>query len=161
MTSTHAGRVTILGIDPGIIGGWAILDADGDLVSAGDLPVAGTSAQRMVSAPLFRTVIDQYRPKSAVVELVSAMPKQGVSSSFKFGRAVGVIEGVIGGASIPTQWVSSARWKKALRLSSDKEASRQMAIRRWPGLAWLFSRKKDHGRAEAALLALYSLEARP
>lgn len=150
----------VLGIDPGIEGGWAILEDDGSLVSAGALPVAGAGAQRMVSAALFRTVIEQYRPARAIVELVSAMPKQGVSSSFKFGRSVGVVEGVIGGANIPIQWVSAAKWKRAMNLSTDKEQSRQRAIQEWPHAAGLhFSRKKDHGPAEAALIALYSKRA--
>lgn len=152
--------MTILAIDPGIIGGWAVLDADGGLVAAGDLPVAGAGAQRMVSAPLFRTVLDRFQPSRAIVELVGAMPKQGVSSSFKFGRAVGVVEGVIGGAAVPIEWVSAARWKKHFRLNSEKEASRQMALRRWPAMAALFARKMDHGRAEAALLALHHIETR-
>lgn len=86
------------------------------------------------------------------------MPKQGVSSSFKFGRSLGLVEGVCDGLGIPVQWVTPNRWKKAMRLGADKEASRQLAIRRWPEQAALFARKKDHGRAEAALIALWSIE---
>lgn len=152
--------MTVLGIDPGIIGGWAIVTDDGDLVTAGDLPVVGAGAQRMVSAPLIREIITSHQPTEAVIEQVSAMPKQGVSSSFKFGRAVGLVEGVIGGAHLRTTWVTPQRWKKELRLSADKEASRQMAIRRWPGKASLFARKMDHGRAEAALIALWLVDSR-
>ena len=153
--------MTIIAIDPGIIGGWAILSEAGHLVAAGDLPVAGEGAQRMVSAPLFREVLTQYRPDRAVIELVGSMPKQGVASSFKFGRAVGVVEGVIGGTGVPVEWVSPAKWKRRLGLGPDKEVSRQRAIQRWPREASLFfARKKDHGRAEAALLGLYSIEAR-
>lgn len=147
----------VLGIDPGIEGGWAILDSSG-LVSCGDLPVAGAGAQRMVSATLFRSVLEQFKPDAAVVELVSAMPKQGVASSFKFGRSLGVVEGVIGSFMVPITWVSAAKWKRDLKLSNDKEVSRQRAIQTWPSAAQLhFSRKKDHGRAEAALIALWRL----
>lgn len=148
----------VLGIDPGIVGGWAVLDEDGTLIAAGDLPVAGTGAQRMVSGPLLAIELTRYRDNArAVVEQVSAMPKQGVSSSFKFGRAVGVAEGVCDGLGIPVSWVTPAKWKKALGLGADKEQSRQRAIRQWPASASLFGRKKDHGRAEAALIALYSI----
>jgi Holliday junction resolvasome RuvABC endonuclease subunit len=149
----------VVGIDPGIVGGWAIVTTDGDLLAAGDLPVAGAGAQRMVSGPLLRDIVAEHQPSRAVVEQVSAMPKQGVSSSFKFGRAVGVAEGVMDGMGVSISWVTPGRWKKAMGLGADKEASRQKAIRRWPGMASLFARKKDHGRAEAALIALWSIEA--
>lgn len=149
----------VLGIDPGIIGGWAVVD-NGKLVSAGELPVAGEGAQRMVSAPLMRALIPQFRPDQAVVERVGAMPKQGVSSTFRFGRAVGIVEGVIGGASIPVLHVQPAVWKRHFGLGPDKEAARQRAIETWPEMAdLLFSRKKDHGAAEAALIALWGFRA--
>lgn len=150
----------ILGIDPGIVGGWAFVTDDGALVGAGDLPVAGTGAQRMVSGPLLRGIIEPWGPTRAIIEDVHSMPKQGVASSFKFGRALGVAEGVLDGMGIPVSWVSPAKWKKALSLSSDKEQSRQRAIRQWPAQASLFARKMDHGRAEAALIALYSVTLR-
>lgn len=148
----------VLGIDPGIIGGWAIVD-NGKLISAGELPVAGEGAQRMVSAPLLRSVL-AFRPDQAVVERVAAMPGQGVSSMFRFGRAVGIVEGVIGGASIPVLHVQPAVWKRHFGLGPDKEAARQRAIETWPEMAdLLFSRKKDHGAAEAALIALWGFRA--
>lgn len=151
----------MLGIDPGIIGGWAVVsDADGALIAAGDLPVAGAGAQRMVSGPLLREVIAERTAGNdvrAIIEDVHAMKGQGVSSSFKFGRAVGVAEGVCDGLGIPVSWVTPAKWKKALGLGADKEQSRQKAIRLWPASASLFARKKDHGRAEAALIALYEI----
>lgn len=150
MTST-------LAIDPGIIGGWAIIGVDGSLIAAGDLPVAGAGSQRMVSGPLFRAIVAQYQPDRVIIENVNAMPGQGVSSSFKFGRAVGVVEGVIDGIGVPISWVTAAKWKKAFSLTADKEQSRQRAIRQWPGMSGLFARKKDHGRAEAALIGLYSV----
>jgi hypothetical protein len=148
----------VLGIDPGVVGGWAIVDATGLLLAAGDLPVSGEGTKRMVSAPLFRAVIDEWSPDEAVIELVHAMPKQGVSSSFKFGRAAGVVEGVIGGLLIPTRWVTSKSWKGEFRLSAEKEPSRQLAIQMWPGMAKTFARKMDHGRAEAALIARYHVQ---
>lgn len=148
----------MLGIDPGIIGGWAVVsDADGALIAAGDLPVAGTGAQRMLSGPLLREIIQACAPDRVTVEQVSAMPKQGVSSSFKFGRAVGVAEGVCDGLGIPVEWVTPRRWKRDLGLGADKEQSRQRAIRQWPARASLFARKMDHGRAEAALIALWAI----
>lgn len=149
----------ILGIDPGLEGGWAFVTDDGALMGAGDMPVAGTGAKRMVSGPLLRGIVEPWGPAKAIVEDVHSMPKQGVASSFRFGRALGVAEGVLDGMGIPVVWVSPAKWKKSLGLSADKEQSRQRAIRQWPAHAALFARKKDHGRAEAALLALWSIGA--
>jgi crossover junction endodeoxyribonuclease RuvC len=148
----------IIGIDPGIIGAWAILDDLGAITTGGDLPVAGEGARRMVAAPLFSAVIQRYRPAIAVLERVGAMPRQGIASTFKFGRAVGVIEGVLGALACPVTYVAPAIWKKHFQLGNDKEQSRQRAIEIWPAeAADLFARKLDHGRAEAALIGLWGL----
>jgi hypothetical protein len=95
-----------------------------------------------------------------VVERVGPMPKQGVSSTFKFGRGLGLVEGVLGGALVPISYVSPAVWNRHFGLAADKEQARQKAIKIWPASAAdLFSRKKDHGRAEAALIALWAQRA--
>jgi hypothetical protein len=88
---------------------------------------------------------------TAVIENVHAMPKQGVSSSFSFGRALGVAEGVLAGNGLSLRYVSPAKWKKALGLSADKGVSRRRAIELWPDHRKAFGVKD--GRAEAALLA--------
>jgi Holliday junction resolvasome RuvABC endonuclease subunit len=151
----------ILGVDPGAAsGGWAVLDGQGKLVAAGDLPVAGSGRQRMVSAPLLVAVVERLKPSIAIVERVGPMPRQGVSSTFKFGRGLGIIEGVIGGAMIPVSYVPATVWKKYFHLGRDKEQARQKAIEIWPDAAILhFARKKDRGRAEAALIALWQARA--
>lgn len=153
-------ELLILGIDPGVTGGWALLSQSMEL-AAGDLPAAGEGTQRMLSAPLLASVfLSLGEPTLAVCERVGAMPGQGVSSMFKFGRSVGVIEGVLGALNIPIMYVSPNVWKRAFSLAPEKEFSRQRAIELWPELASeLFSRKKDHGRAEAALIALWGLRA--
>lgn len=142
----------ILGIDPGLSGAWAILAEDGS-ITADDLPVAGSA----IDIPSFAKIIRDRAPKFAVVEDVHSMPKQGVASTFKFGCAHGAVLGVILGQGIQTHMVAPTRWKKHFRLSADKEASRALAIRMWP-TAGCFGRKKDHGRAEAALIALWARE---
>lgn len=144
----------ILGIDPGLVGGWAVVDTDGALIAAGDIPVAGSGAGTMVSAPLVAAIVNAHGPDVACVESVHSMPRQGVASSFKFGRAVGVVEGVIGSIGLRVHHVTPQAWKKYFNLSSDKEQSRQRAINMWPEKASLFfSRKRDKDRAEAALIA--------
>jgi crossover junction endodeoxyribonuclease RuvC len=146
----------VLGIDPGVRGGWAVVDATGGLLSAGDLPTAGEAAREMVSGPLLAAVVRGFDPTFAVIERVGAMPGQGVSSMFKFGRAVGTVEGVLGACGVRVLYVQPTVWKRAYGLPSDKEPARQRAVELWPAAASLhFSRKKDHGRAEAALIAAW------
>jgi crossover junction endodeoxyribonuclease RuvC len=88
-----------------------------------------------------------------VVEQVHAMPRQGVSSTFSFGKACGMIEGVVAARGLPIAWVTPQRWKKAMGVTADKNSSRQLAINLWPNEAELFKRVKDADRAEAALIA--------
>jgi len=84
------------------------------------------------------------------------MPKQGASSGFKYGRAVGAIEAVVAGCEIPLSIVEPSAWKKfhALR-GGDKETSRQRALQLFPAAHALLARKMDHGRVESALMAVY------
>jgi len=90
-----------------------------------------------------------------LIERAQAMPKQGASSGFKYGRAVGAIEAVVACCAIPLTIVEPSIWKKlhALR-GGDKEAGRQRALQLFPTAHELLARKRDHGRAEAALIAL-------
>jgi len=84
----------------------------------------------------------------------TATPKQGASSGFKYGRATGSLETVIACCEIPMTIVEPSVWKKFPQLrGSDKEASRQRALMLFPAACSL-TRKKDHGRAETALIAL-------
>jgi hypothetical protein len=142
----------ILGIDPGVTGGIAFLLSSG-AIEAGDLPTVAGSVD--IDA-LVRRIRNQ-RPRLAIVERAQAMPKQGVSSTFKYGVAYGALCAVTALLEIPTHLVTPAKWKKHFNLDSDKEKSRALAIRLWPGCG-LFERKKDHGRAEAALIARYGAE---
>lgn len=150
----------VLGIDPGVVGGWAVLNELGALIAADDLPVVGEGAQRMIAAPLLADILGRYQPTTATVERVGSMPGQGVASTFKFGRAVGVIDGVLGAGRCPVVYVAPATWKKYFRVGPEKEQARQRAIETWPDrAAELFGRKRDHGRSEAALIALWGLRA--
>jgi crossover junction endodeoxyribonuclease RuvC len=142
----------ILGIDPGITGGIAALYPDGR-IEVYDIPTVDGSVD--VDA-LVRRVREQ-APRLAVIEKAQAMPKQGVVSVFKYGCAYGALCAVTALCEIPTHLVSPRKWKSHFGLDADKEKSRALAIRLWPGCG-LFERKKDHGRAEAALIARYGAE---
>jgi len=79
---------------------------------------------------------------------------------FRVGQVYGTILGVIGALAIPVRHVCPAKCRKALVLNSDGEASRARASETWPTRAELFGRKRDHNRAEAALLGVYGLKGR-
>ena len=149
----------ILGVDPGIHGGFAIVilsdDASPQLVDAIDIPVIGTKAKERVDVGALRTWIESHNPHHALIERAQAMPMQGASSGFKYGRAVGAIEATVAGCGIPLTILEPRVWKQFHRLrGDDKELSRQRAMELFPSAHALFTQKKDHGRAEAALIAL-------
>jgi crossover junction endodeoxyribonuclease RuvC len=78
-----------------------------------------------------------------------------VVSAFNFGMNFGTIKGVCGGLRIPFSLVTPGKWKRDLGLKADKDQARARAAQLWPGAAAHFARKKDDGRAEAALIALW------
>lgn len=146
----------ILGVDPGLNGAIALL-GDGYL-AVRDIPTAGELKRRVVLGGELAGVVRSWAPDCAVFERVHAMPKQGVSSSFRFGQACGVVEGVIGALQIPIEYVTPNAWKKHFRLTAHKEDARLLAIQTWPRIADELSRKKDADRAEALLIARYKQE---
>lgn len=144
----------IMGIDPGASGAISFyFPARPDLIAVNDMPLV---AGEIDAAELARSIA-QFLPTLAIIEQVGAMPKQGVSSTFKFGMSYGIARGVVAALGVSTHLVTPGRWKKHFRLDSDKEKARALAIRLWPKSGH-FSRKKDHGRAEAALLARFAAE---
>ena len=147
----------VIAFDPGLNGAWAVLDASG-LVALGDMPAHGDGAQRRVSGALIRALIDAHEPSLAVVEAVSARPGQGVSSMFRFGRAVGVVDGVLGACGLPVRYAAPTTWKRAMSVTADKNSARARAVEMFPGRAREFERVKDADRAEAALIARYAIE---
>jgi len=148
---TTNNSLCILGVDPGISGAIAFYyPSHSGMISVYDMPSIG----KEVNCPELRALMHQYRPDFAIIESVHAMPKQGVSSSFNFGMSYGMVRGVIAACGIPQHLVSPRKWKTYFGLTADKDTSRRLAILTWPEAAH-FNRKKDDGRAEAALLALY------
>ena len=150
----------ILGVDPGIHGGLAIVSIDDNgaapqLIDAIDIPLAGVGAKERVDVLAIRAWIAQHTLQHALIERAQAMPKQGASSGFKYGRAVGAIEAVLACCEIPMTIIEPTAWKKFHQLrGGDKEAGRQRALQLFPAAHALLARKKDHGRGEAALIAL-------
>lgn len=140
-----------VGIDPGAVSGaWGVVDHRGEYWSSGHIP----HEEGRIKAKAFKAELSQaldQQDAMFVVEDVHAMPKQGVSSTFKFGMAVGSILAVVELTRDPWMIVRPQQWKKDMGVTSDKNTSLDLARTLWPGAP--LSRQKDHGVAEALLLA--------
>ena len=146
------------GIDPGLTGGLAVLSAAGEFESVHDLPVIRDKSLTWIDgSALQRILLDALRGRTghAVVERVSAMPRQGVASSFQFGVGFGSILSVLQTMQISIELVTPGVWKRSLGLSSDKQASLYRARLLFP-MADLSLAKHD-GRAEALLIAYHAI----
>jgi len=157
--------MSVVGIDPGLDGAVALLADDGRLIMLDDIPTVGGGRRVLNAQLLARLLGHKYRlhdePMCACVERAqSTGPRmKGRNSAFSYGRTVGAIDGVLAALEIPLSYVSPTRWKRAAGIpaGSDKDESRRRAIELFPGAADLLARKKDHGRAEALLIAYYGL----
>jgi len=152
----------VIGIDPGISGAISVF-RDGKLESVVDMPTveiaSGKTIKRHISAATLRNILelDMYQFSHVVIEKVGAMPGQGVTSMFNFGRSAGIIEGVVAALRMPHTYVTPATWTKAVGRAAGKDASRMRAMELFPAKADLFKRAKDDGRADAALIAHWYL----
>jgi len=145
-----------LGIDVGNNGAISLI-VDGVLERVEDMPIVeirrGKTTKRQVSAQALVGIIKEMNPTHAAVEKVSSMPNQGVSSTFAFGRAVGVISAVCELTRYNVHLVTPQRWKKHFHLTADKNESLDMARYLWPEAK--LKLKKDINKAEALLIAEY------
>lgn len=150
---------TIVGIDPGITGALAMYDpASGRVLKVEDMPISakGTGHGNQVAAHVLATLLRSWVPSLAIVEAQGAMPKQGVTSMLSLGRTMGVIEGVLAALEVPYVTVRPGEWKRrAGLLKADKDQSRTLALQLNPQFAEALRRQKDHGRAEAMLIARF------
>lgn len=139
----------VVGIDPGITGGLALLNGR-DLIDVVDMPIFDGKASAFEIAALLRT----WQPDLVVIEKTQPMPKNGAQALYSLGFNTAVPVAVTGCLGIPMIMLRPQQWKKACSLlKKDKKASRGMAMELWPHLADQFKRVKDDGRAEAALIA--------
>jgi crossover junction endodeoxyribonuclease RuvC len=150
-----------VGIDPGLSGALATVEFFNGvptLIDVIDMPSTGTGAKARVDVIAAAEWIGKHGPSIAYIERAQAYPAQGASSGFSYGRATGAIETVIALQRIPFVLVEAGQWKRKLHLpGKDKEASRQRALQLFPAQHALLARKKDHGRAEAALIVVASM----
>ena len=153
----------IIGIDPGISGSICFLE-DGIIKDVLEMPTMteGKKNKKQVNgSQVFNEIsfrIKKYEKKNikVVIEQVSAMPGQGVTSMFNFGQSFGILKGICSAMQLPIYFVRPAKWKKYFNLiNSQKDASRTRAIEIFPYFSSNLSKKKDSNKADAILIASY------
>ncbi|RYB01415.1 hypothetical protein [Lichenibacterium ramalinae] len=153
----------VIGIDPGLGGALALLTSDGALVDLDDMPVLadGAAGRRAINAPLLAARVRAWGAGQAFCELVGPRPGEGAVGAFGFGRSRGIIEGTLGTLGVPVVMLAPAWWKRRVDIgpgADRKDEARSKAIARWPAMADKFARKRDDGRAEAALIGAAGLQ---
>lgn len=146
----------IMGCDPGATGAIAWVTGEGHLIEVADMPMIEVRNKKRICAASLAQLFDRRKCSLVMIERVGSMPGQGVASTFAFGYGAGLLEGVAAGFGYPVRMSSPATWKKRAGVPTDKGGARQMASQIWPGAADRFARVKDHGRAEAALIARWA-----
>ena len=153
----------IIGIDPGISGSICFLD-NGKILDVIEMPIMtdGKKSKKQVNgSQVYNEItkrIKQFEKNQirVVIEHVSAMPGQGVTSMFNFGQSFGILKGICTAMQLPMYFVRPAKWKKYFNLlNSEKDASRTRAIEIFPYFSSQLSRKKDSNKADAILIASF------
>ena len=155
----------IIGIDPGISGSICFFE-DGKVLEVIEMPVMteGKKNKKQVNgAQIYNEFIKRITRKDdeirVVIEQVSAMPGQGVTSMFNFGQSFGILKGICSAMQLPMFFVRPAKWKKYVNLiNSQKDASRTRAIEIFPYFSTQLSKKKDSNKADAILIASFYYE---
>ena len=153
----------IIGIDPGISGSICFL-LDGKIFEVLEMPTMadGKKNKKQINGSQIYNEINrvinkiQNQEVRVVIEQVSAMPGQGVTSMFNFGQSFGILKGICSAMKLPMYFVRPAKWKKYFNLiNSEKDASRTKAIEIFPYFSQELSKKKDANKADAILIASF------
>ncbi len=149
----------ILGIDPGLTGALALYRGGQWILL--DMPIAGDSKHHEINGAEICRWLREYTPDHAFIEYAAARPGQGVTSMFRFGCAYGALKMALAACGVPYTTITSARWKPAVGVpkGADKEASRRRALQLFPDQAEHLARKRDHGIADAMLIAHFGAKA--
>ena len=156
----------IIGIDPGISGSICFFK-DGKILDVVEMPTMteGKKNKKQVNGAQIYNEITKRVNKAekvnvrVIIEQVSAMPGQGVTSMFNFGQSFGILKGICSAMQLPMFFVRPAKWKKYFNLiNSEKDASRTRAIEIFPYFSPQLSRKKDSNKADAILIASFYYE---
>jgi len=152
----------IIGIDPGISGSICFFE-DGKILEVLEMPTMteGKKSKRQVNGAqvyneILKRIAGSEKETRVIIEQVSAMPGQGVTSMFNFGQSYGILKGICSAMQLPMFFVRPARWKKHFNLiNSQKDASRTRAIEIFPYFSSQLSKKKDSNKADAILIASF------
>jgi crossover junction endodeoxyribonuclease RuvC len=156
----------IIGIDPGISGSICFFQ-DGKIIDVVEMPTMteGKKNKKQVNgSQIFNEISDRIKKLDkkdikVIIEQVSAMPGQGVTSMFNFGQSFGILKGICSAMQLPMYFVRPAKWKKYFNLiNSEKDASRTKAIEIFPYFSVHLSKKKDSNKADAILIASFYYE---
>ena len=156
----------VIGIDPGISGSICFFQ-NGKIIDVLEMPTMteGTKNKKQVNgSQIFNEISERIkkldkRDIRVIIEQVSAMPGQGVTSMFNFGQSFGILKGICSAMQLPMYFVRPAKWKKYFNLiNSEKDASRTRAIEIFPYFSGQLSRKKDSNKADAILIASFYYE---
>jgi len=156
----------IIGIDPGLSGSLCFFE-DGKIIDLVEMPnmAVGKKNKRQVNgSQIYNEIYSRIKDLEkgnikVVIEQVSAMPGQGVTSMFNFGQAFGVLKGICSAMQLPMYFVRPIKWKKYFNLiNSEKDASRTKAIEIFPYISGKLSKKKDANKADAILIASFFFE---
>ena len=156
----------IIGIDPGISGSICFFQ-DGEIKDVVEMPtmIEGKKNKKQVNgSQIFNEISEKIKNMDkknikVVIEHVTAMPGQGVTSMFNFGQSFGILKGICSAMQLSVYFVRPAKWKKYFNLiNSEKDASRTRAIEIFPYYSSHLSKKKDSNKADAILIASYFFE---
>ena len=153
----------IISIDPGVSGSICFFE-NGQIIEVIEMPTMteGTKKKKQVNgAQIYNEISQKINQKDkqnirVVIEQVSAMPGQGVTSMFNFGQSFGILKGICSAMQLPMYFVRPSKWKKYFGLiKSEKDASRTRAIEMFPYFSSHLSKKKDSNKADAILIASF------
>lgn len=148
------------GIDPGLTGALAVLDFETFHLHLWDTPTVsvqvGDKTRKRCDVEGFVEAFLRFPIDYAVIENVQSTPNDGHVGAFTFGKVTGITIGIAAGLDIPLAGVAPAKWKMQMQVPADKEAAVLRASQLFPNCTAAWSRKMDHGRAEAAVIALYA-----
>ena len=156
----------IIGIDPGLSGSICFFE-DGKILDVIEMPTMtdGKKNKKQVNgSQIYNEILKVFtkvenKNVRVVIEQVSAMPGQGVTSMFNFGQSFGILKGICSAMQLPMYFVRPAKWKKYFGLiNSEKDASRTKAIEIFPYFSSQLSKKKDSNKADAILIANFYYE---
>ena len=156
----------IIGIDPGLSGSICFME-DGKILDVIEMPTMaeGKKSKRQVNgSQIYNEILKRINNLKkndirVIIEQVSAMPGQGVTSMFNFGQSFGILKGICSAMQLPMYFVRPAKWKKYFNLiNSEKDASRTRAIEIFPYFSSQLSKKKDSNKADAILIASFYYE---